>query len=239
MKLPAAIGRLCCLFALTTSLAACAEQPPAEVAAQPGPTPTPTATLPRFDKRAYVEIATTKGKVVVELDGTNAPITVGNFLDLVNRRFYDGLTFHRVEPGFVVQGGDPLGNGTGGFIDPKTRKERTIPLEIRPTVGGKPGDILYSKTYQEAGLSPSGQPPVLSHRRGVIAMARSSYPDSASSQFYITLADTSPLDGGYAVFGKVIQGVDVVDRIAIGDKMTSLRVVSAPPVVPSAPSSTP
>lgn len=226
MNLPKIIA--CFALAASLTLTACGkttEQPSAEAA------PT-TVNLPKFEGQATVEINTNKGKILVELDGVDAPITVGNFLDLANRNFFDGLTFHRVEPGFVIQGGDPLGNGAGGFIDPKTQQERDIPLEIR-AIGkdGKAGDFVYGKTFDRAGMQTS---PILNHRRGVIAMARASSPNSASSQFYITLADVPSLDGSYAVFGKVTKGMEVVDQISVGDKMLSVKVVSTVPVAPAA-----
>lgn len=238
-------GTVVGFVALVGLLSACGSglQQNSEVAAQI-PAAKPAAGLPKLQGKALVQIDTTKGPIVVELDGDNAPISSGNFVDLVKRGFYNGLTFHRVEPGFVIQGGDPLGNGTGGFIDPATRQERNIPLEIRTTKAGKPDQILYSKTFQDANLSPLTQPPVLTHRRGVIAMARSAYADSASSQFYITLADTNALDGSYAVFGKVIKGMETVNKIQVGDKMTGLKVTSGgtsvvPPAAGKQASSTP
>ncbi|MBC7883195.1 MAG: peptidylprolyl isomerase [Anaerolineae bacterium] len=229
MNLPKLIA--CLALGLSLTLTACSktsEQPSAEAAPV-------TANLPKFEGQATVEINTNKGKIVVELDGANAPISVGNFVDLTNRKFFDGLTFHRVEPGFVIQGGDPLGNGNGGFIDPQTQQERDIPLEIR-SVGkdGKPGDFVYGKTFDRASMQ---KPPVLNHRRGVIAMARASSPNSASSQFYITLADVPSLDGSYAVFGKVTKGMEVVDQISVGDKMLTVKVIST--VAPAPAASTP
>lgn len=189
----------------------------------------PYADLPKLSGKATIEINTSAGAIVVEVDGDSAPITSGNFVDLARRGFYNNLTFHRVEPGFVIQGGDPNGNGTGGFIDPKTRQERVVPLEIRTTnKDGKPGEILYGKTYSRLGLNVRQQPPVLTHTEGVIAMARSQNPNSASSQFYITLSPTPPLNGEYAVFGKVTKGMDVVKRIKLGDKIVSVKVLSEP-----------
>jgi peptidyl-prolyl cis-trans isomerase B (cyclophilin B) len=139
-------------------------------------------------------LETSKGPIKIQLYLKDVPVTAGNFLDLVNRGFYNGLTFHRYEPGFVVQGGDPKGNGTGGFIDPETNKERRIPLEVKAH---------------------------LKHdAAGVVAMARSNSPDSASCQFYITLGPASFLDMQYAVFGKVIDGLPAVQQIRKGDKIT-------------------
>ena len=134
----------------------------------------------------YVEMKVKDyGTIELELDSDVAPITVTNFINLVNSKFYDGLTFHRIIDGFMIQGGDPLGNGTGG-------SSKTIKGE-----------------FSENGIKNS-----ISHVRGVISMARSSDYNSASSQFFIVQKDTTSLDGQYAAFGKVISGMDVVDRIA-------------------------
>ena len=125
------------------------------------------------------------GTIELELDSDVAPITVTNFINLVNSKFYDGLTYHRIIDGFMIQGGDPLGNGTGG-------SSKTIKGEF----------------------SKNGVKNSISHVRGVISMARSSDYNSASSQFFIVQKDTTSLDGQYAAFGKVISGMDVVDKIA-------------------------
>lgn len=181
--------------------------------------------LPRLEGKATVEMKVKGSPITIEVDGTNAPITAGNFVDLVQRGVYDGLVFHRVirEPQpFVAQGGDPQSKdpkvpaqrlGTGSFIDPKTGNARYIPLEIKPKGAAEP---VYSK--------PISDPPELPHKRGTIAMARSQMPDSASSQFYFSLADLGFLDGNYAVFGKVTQGLDVVDKIQQGDRIDSAKV---------------
>ena len=124
------------------------------------------------------------GTITVELDGDAAPITVQNFMDLANAGFYDGLTFHRIISGFMMQGGDPNGNGTGG-------SENTIKGEF----------------------SANGVENPLSHTRGAISMARVQAPDSASSQFFICHADSTFLDGQYACFGYVTDGMDVVDAV--------------------------
>jgi len=164
--------------------------------------------LPVFTKKAKVNLETTQGLIVLEIDGENAPISAGNFSDLVKRGFYNGLTFHRVVPGFVIQGGDPKGDGTGGFVDPVTKRDRTIPLEIKLEKAKEPS---YGVVADPNTGSP---PPVLRHQRGAIAWARSGDPNSASSQFYITVSDVSrALDGKYAVFGRVVKGIEVVDKI--------------------------
>lgn len=124
-------------------------------------------------------------KIVAELYPQVAPQTVNNFISLVNKGFYNGLTFHRIIRGFMIQGGCPLGNGTGG-----------------------PG---YSVKGEFAS---NGIKNDLKHERGVLSMARAQNPDSAGSQFFIMHADAPHLDGNYAAFGKVIEGMDVVDEIA-------------------------
>jgi peptidyl-prolyl cis-trans isomerase B (cyclophilin B) len=209
---------------------------PASPAASPtaSPSASPTAdrfsSLPRLDGEATVEM-TVKGAVItIQVDGTNAPITAGNFVDLVNRGVYNGLAFHRVvlEPQpFVVQGGDPQGKdanfpierlGTGSFLDPDSSLPRYIPLEIKPEGQEQP---IYSKTFEMAGVN---KPPVLPHLRGAVAMARSGDPDSASAQFYFALSDLDFLNGSYAVFGNVTSGMETVDQIRQGDRITSAKV---------------
>ena len=180
--------------------------------------------LPQLEGMAKVELQVNGSPILIEINGTEAPTTAGNFVDLVDQGVYDGLVFHRVIPGFVAQGGDPQGKdpnfrgqlGTGGFTDPQTGSERRIPLEIKLDGDDKP-------TYSKAKLP--GSKVVLKHDRGVIAMARSAMPDSASSQFYIALEDLPSLDGDYAVFGKVVEGMDVVDGIKQGDRITTAKVV--------------
>lgn len=125
------------------------------------------------------------GKIIVELDEKSAPLTVKNFQKLVAQHFYDGLIFHRVISGFMIQGGDPQGTGMGG-------SKETVKGEFRANGVNNP----------------------ISHERGVISMARSQFYNSASSQFFICHADAKFLDGQYAAFGKVVEGMDVVDRIA-------------------------
>lgn len=124
-------------------------------------------------------------KIHIQLDEDQAPITVENFVELVQDGFYDGLTFHRIEPGFVIQGGDPLGNGTGG-----------------------PGHTIKGE------FKANGVNNTISHERGVISMARAQDYDSAGSQFFITLDDATFLDGQYAAFGTVDEeSMEVVDAI--------------------------
>lgn len=130
------------------------------------------------------------GTIKLELDADTAPITVANFAKLVNEGFYNGLTFHRIIDGFMIQGGDPLGNGTGG-------SEENIKGEF--SINGVKNNI--------------------SHKRGVISMARSSSYNSASSQFFIVHEDSAFLDGQYAGFGKVTEGIEIVDKICENTKV--------------------
>ena len=133
-----------------------------------------------------VRITMDSGKVIrLELYPETAPITVENFLDLVKKGFYNGLTFHRIISGFMIQGGDPDGNGMGG-----------------------PGYSIKGEFKSNGVDNP------LKHEKGVISMARSMYPNSAGSQFFIMHEAAPHLDGQYAAFGKVIEGLDVVDEIA-------------------------
>ncbi|HKZ08354.1 MAG TPA: peptidylprolyl isomerase [Methylomirabilota bacterium] len=130
------------------------------------------------------------GDIVIEFYPNDAPKTVENFVKLANKGFYNGVTFHRREEGFVIQGGDPKGNGTGG-------PGYTIPAEFNKQ----------------------------KHVRGAVAMARTQDPNSAGSQFYICLAPANFLDGQYTVFGIVTKGMEVVDKVKVGDKMKTVKIV--------------
>ncbi len=139
------------------------------------------------------------GEIAIEFFPADAPKTVENFVKLAGQGFYDGTTFHRVEPGFVVQGGDPL--------------SKTLAAGDRKLGTGGPGYSIKAEFNKQK------------HDRGVLAMARSQDPDSAGSQFYITLAPAHFLDGKYTVFGRVTSGMNVVDGIRIGDKIKSVKIV--------------
>ncbi len=144
-------------------------------------------------------IETNKGAISIRLFRKFAPVTVNHFMDLVDKGFYNGLTFHRREPGFVIQGGCPNGNGSGLYMDPVTNKPMFLNLE----------------THQS-----------LRHNApGVVAMARfGRNPNSASCQFYITLAANPQLDNKYSIFGGVVSGMEVVKEIMIGDKILSIKI---------------
>ena len=139
------------------------------------------------------------GEIAIEFFPADAPKTVENFVKLAGQGFYDGTTFHRVVPGFVAQGGDPL--------------SKTLPAGDRRLGTGGPGYNVKAEFNKQK------------HERGVVAMARSQDPDSAGSQFYITLAPAHQLDGNYTVFGRVTSGMNVVDGIRIGDKIKSVKIV--------------
>ena len=139
-----------------------------------------------FQKLRHAEITVKDyGTIKLELDEGTAPITVANFIKLANDGFYNGLTFHRIMDGFMIQGGDPDGNGTGGAKD-KIKGE----------------------------FAKNGVDNPISHVKGVISMARSNDPNSASSQFFITVADSTFLDGSYAAFGRVTEGMEIAEQIA-------------------------
>ncbi len=168
------------------------------------PNPNPTQGQPdssadnRSDPLAIIE--TDKGNIVIRLFRKYAPKSTANFIELVNKGFYNGLTFHRVEPGFCIQGGCPRGDGYGVYIEPGGQnKPRLLPLE--------------TSTYLKHNAA------------GVVAMAHfPKNPNSSSCQFYITLAAQPQLDGDYSIFGGVVQGMDVVNKIAKGDKMKRITV---------------
>ena len=162
------------MAALCLALTACG-QTPADASA--------SAAEPIGKYTAVIDIAD-YGAITLDLDGDSAPLTVANFVKLAKDGFYDGLTFHRIMDGFMMQGGDPNGNGTGG-------SDETIPGEF----------------------SANGCDNPISHTRGTISMARAQDPNSASSQFFICQADSTFLDGSYAAFGRVTDGMDVVDAI--------------------------
>ena len=190
------------------------------------------ASSPCLQGKATVELTTSKGSITLELDGDAAPVTAGNFLDLVQRGAYNGTVFHRVvrDPvPFVVQGGDPASSdpaipksqyGKGSFVDPTTGQARFVPLELsfngedQPRYGrvvSNPTELVQLK---------------LSHERGALAMARSQAPDSASAQFYIALKPLPELDGRYAVFGRVTEGLEVVDAIRQDDTIEKAVVLT-------------
>ena len=197
--------------------------------------------IPCLKGTAVVELKTSKGPLTISLDGDAAPLTAGNFVDLVRRGAYNGTIFHRVvrDPiPFVVQGGDPQSVdpklqpeqlGTGDFIDPSSGQPRLIPLEI--FLQGEAGP-RYGQVAAGPGQSSRLRLP---HQRGSLAMARSEDPNSASAQFYIALRALPELDGRYAVFGRVTSGMEVVDQIRLGDRLINARVLQGGTLVRDLP----
>ena len=172
--------QLCIVLLLMSALMLCAcgskTAEPAE----------PAGSLEAAEGLHHVELVVQDyGTISLELDADAAPITVANFLKLAESGFYDGLTFHRIMDGFMIQGGDPDGNGSGGS-----------------------GETIKGEFQQNGVDNP------ISHVKGVISMARAKNPDSASSQFFITVADSTFLDGAYAAFGRVTEGMEIAEQIA-------------------------
>lgn len=145
----------------------------------------------------FAVITTAQGEIRIALNAEKAPKTVANFKELANKGFYDGLSFHRVVPGFVAQGGDPQGNGTGG-------PGYTVEAEIAPGLKHVPGAVAMARQGDQ----------VNPERR------------SSGSQFYICLAAAPHLDGAYTLFGQVVEGMDVVLKINRGDRMEKVKIVS-------------
>ena len=185
--------------------------------------------LAQLKGRATIEIKTNEGPVTVVVDGYSAPVTAGNFVDLVERGFYDGMTFDRAEENYVLQTGDPDGP-EAGFIDPKTKQYRAIPLEILVEGDDVP---TYGATLEELGRFL--EKPVLPFNSfGALAMARpESEPDGGSSQFFfflfepeLTPAGLNLLDGRYSVFGYTVDGKEALDKMGRqGGKILSAKVV--------------
>ena len=186
------------------------------------------ANLPQLKGRATVEIETTQGNLTLVVDGYSAPVNGGNFVDLVQQGFYDGLPFIRSEDNFVLQTGDPPGSDVG-FIDPKTGKYRAIPLEVLIEGEEEP---IYGMTLEEAGVYlPELALPFNAY--GAVALARpDTDPNGGSSQFFFFKFDrelTPPgfnlMDGRYSVFGYLVKGQEVLDKLTDEDKIISARVV--------------
>ena len=184
--------------------------------------------LPQLKGRATVEITTNKGRITVVVDGYSAPVTAGNFVDLVQRGFYDGLEFIRAEDSYVLQTGDPVGPEQG-FIDPATNKYRAIPLEVLVEDDPTP---TYGITLEQAGRYRE-QPVLPFSAYGAVAMARPEPdPNGGSSQFFfflfepeLTPAGRNLLDGRYSVFGYLTEGKEVLQQLKESDKIESAKVI--------------
>jgi len=210
---------MCWAFAtLAIALGGCErmEAPQIEAGERPaamGGSQTEINALPQLDGKATVVLTVGGRSITIRVNGNKAPVTAGNFVDLVDRGFYEGLTFHRVvrEPRpLLVQGGEPPS---------QEAIRRHVPLELLPQGADGP---IYGETFEQAGIS---APPALPHERGTVSMARSQMPNSASSEFFIALADLPFLDGHYAAFGRVTEGMAAVEAIEPGDRIQSSEVV--------------
>ncbi|ERT04414.1 cyclophilin type peptidyl-prolyl cis-trans isomerase/CLD family protein [Lyngbya aestuarii BL J] len=190
--------------------------------------PSEYANLPQLKGRATVEIKTSRGEITLVADGYSAPITAGNFVDLVERGFYDDLEFDRAKDAFYLQVGNPPGKEEG-FIDPKTGKERDIPLEILVRGETEP---IYGYTLEEIGRY-RDQPVLPFSAYGTVALARPEpLPNGGSSQIFfflfepeLTPAGLNLLDGRFAAFGYVTQGKEVLENIQQGDRIESAKVI--------------
>ena len=190
--------------------------------------PAEYSNLPQLKGRATIEFQTDKGAITAVVDGYSAPVTAGNFVDLVNRGFYDGLEFTRAEESYVLQIGDPPGKEVG-FIDPDSGKYRAVPLEVLVKGDKEP---TYGITLEDAGRY-LDQPVLPFSAYGALAMARPGDDvNGGSSQFFfflfepeLTPAGANLLDGRYAIFGYVTEGKEVLEKLKEGDKITSARVV--------------
>ena len=182
------------LFASAALMPLTALAGPTKTAAAPALKPAAKPASKVVLEHPIATIVTVKGTIKAKLYPEEAPNTVANFISLVRKGFYNGLNFHRVDPGFVIQGGSLDGKGFGG-----------------------PGYTIADEKNK-----------TLRHNRGALAMAKTSAPDSANSQFYIVIDKPAPhLDGGYTVFGQVISGQDVAEKIQVGDKITKITISGA------------
>lgn len=190
--------------------------------------PVEFAALPRLLGRATVELTTSKGVLTAVVDGYNAPLTGGAFVDLVQRGFYDNLPFNRAEDFYVLQTGDPVGTAKG-FVDPNTKAERQVPLEIRVPDQAIP---FYNQTFEDLGLF-KGAPVLPFATKGTLGWAHSDEAlNDGSSQFFLFLfeAELTPaglnlIDGRYAAFGYVVDGFDVLQELSADDGIVKARVI--------------
>ena len=183
--------------------------------------------LPRLQGRATLSVSTTQGELTTVVDGYNAPLTAGAFVDLALKGFYDGLPFIRAEDFYVLQSGDPEGPEIG-YVDPKTKQERHVPLEIRVP---EEDDTIYNETFEDVGLF-KATPTLPFATLGTLGWAHSDQAlDDGSSQFFMFLyeAELTPaglnlVDGRNAAFGYVVDGFDVLEELGVDDRITAVKV---------------
>jgi peptidylprolyl isomerase len=184
--------------------------------------------LPRLLGRATVKLRTSKGDMIAVIDGYNAPLTGGAFVDLVQRKFYDGLPFNRAEDFYVLQTGDPEGEAAG-YVDPKSGQERRVPLEIRIVGDAAP---IYNETFEDVGRY-KAEPVLPFATYGTLGLAHSDeHLDDGSSQFFFFLyeAELTPaglnlVDGRNAAFGYVVEGMDVLHELGVDDRIEAATVI--------------
>ena len=184
--------------------------------------------LPRLQGRATLSVSTTQGELTTVVDGYNAPLTAGAFVDLALKGFYDGLPFIRAEDFYVLQSGDPEGPEIG-YVDPKTKQERHVPLEIRVP---EEDDTIYNETFEDVGLF-KATPTLPFATLGTLGWAHSDQAlDDGSSQFFMFLyeAELTPaglnlVDGRNAAFGYVVDGFDVLEELGVDDAILSVKVI--------------
>ncbi len=194
----------------------------------PYPIPAEYDTLPRLLGRATVQITTNQGDLTAVVDGYNAPLTAGSFVDLVQKGFYDGLPFTRAEDFYVLQTGDPDGPAEG-YIDPRSKEERRVPLEIRIPGEAPP---FYNQTFEDLGLF-KAEPVLPFATLGTLGWAHSDERlDDGSSQFFfflyepeLTPAGLNLVDGRYSAFGYVVDGFEVLEELGVEDRIVSMRVI--------------
>ncbi|MEL6441543.1 MAG: peptidylprolyl isomerase [Cyanobacteria bacterium J06621_8] len=198
------------------------------VVGYPFEVPEEYAYLPQLLGRATVALTTNKGDLEIVVDGYSAPVNGGNFVDLVNRGFYDDIRFNRAEDYYILQAGDPPGEAEG-FIDPKTNEYRAIPLEVLVRGDDLP---VYGETLEELGRY-LDVPAIPFNAYGAVALARpGDDPNGGSSQFFFFKFDTeitppgyNLMDGRYSVFGYLIKGQDVLEELNAGDKILKAQVI--------------
>jgi peptidyl-prolyl cis-trans isomerase B (cyclophilin B) len=191
----------------STSQETTAAEQPAAATSETGETLYTPAYKPNGKEVAVIK--TNKGTITVALLGTDAPITVGSFVELANKGFYNGLKFHRFEPGFVIQGGDP---------QTKDLTAEQVKANSTGSIGtGGPGYMIAGEFANNSNK----------HVDGTLAMARSQSPDSGGSQFYFTLGPQAFLDNNYTVFGQTTKGLDVIHKLGVGDVIESVTIENA------------
>ncbi len=219
-----------CIVLLSVALCGCqGSAGPDKAGVKPVEVPAAYAGLPRLTGKALVELTTTRGPIIIALDGNRAPINAGNFADLVEKGVYRNTAFNRLDKGYLIQASDPQGGNDGGYIDPANGKIRRVPIEIIPEGESQP---VYGKTLSQAGVRETIFP-VMRHLPGAVGLAHTEKdPNSGSTQFYITYANNEMvnprgnfLDRRYAVFGYVVDGMTNAQKLQLGDRILDAKII--------------